>query len=102
MSVARKTHQRILSELLARPGKLYTRGVQPPYGLLVKAMAGTISYRFLPRADFFEAVPDYPSDLIGPEWLPIAVEDDAATSLFVRPWKDVEASIADELETEPR
>jgi hypothetical protein len=85
------------------PGrKLYMRGVRGQCGLLIKAPAGKVSYQKVTQDELFEAVPDFPRDRVGPEWLLIAVGDDVQTTLFVRPWKDTEGHIAEWPETETR
>jgi hypothetical protein len=48
--------------------------------------------RIVSQEEFFENFPEFPRDRGGPDWFPIAVGDDAGTSLFCYPWdmvKDV-------------
>jgi hypothetical protein len=92
VSLQKEIHEQILMELISPPGKLDTRGVEPPFGMLVRAPAGQVSYRLVSQAELFENVPDFPRDRVGPDWFLVAIGDDAGTSLFVCPWdmvKDV-------------
>ena len=85
MDLIREFHEQILNDLLKLPGKLDTRGVEGPYGLLVKTPARRVSYRVVTQAEFFEKVPDFPRERTGPDWFLVAVGDDIGTSLFCYP-----------------
>jgi hypothetical protein len=89
MSLQREIHEQILKELISPPGKLYTRGVQPRFGMLVRAPGGKPECRIVGQAKLFEEVPGFPRDRTGPDWFLVAIGDDAGTSLFVCPWDTV-------------
>jgi hypothetical protein len=85
-------HEQILLRLISPPGKLYTRGAGPPFGMLVRAPGERAEYRIVSQDELFENVPDFPRDRTGPDWFLVAIGDDTGTSLFVCPWdmvKDV-------------
>ena len=37
MNLQQEIHEQILMRLISPPGKLFTRGASPPYGMLVRA-----------------------------------------------------------------
>ena len=89
MSLTREIHEQFLMDLINPPGKLYTRGAQPPYGMLVKAPGEKPEYRIVSQAELFHEVPDFLRDRVGPDWFLVAIGDDTGTSLFVVPWEMV-------------
>ena len=80
MKRQREIHQQILTDLLKRPVRLVNGGVEGPYGMLVRAPAGQVSYRLVSQQESFENVPDFPRERTGPDWFLVAVGDDAGTS----------------------
>jgi len=60
-------HEQILMSLIRPPGKLYTRGVESPFGMLDRAPGGHVSCRILSQQEFFENVPDFPRERTGPD-----------------------------------
>ena len=89
MDLTREIHEQILMRLITPPGKLYTRGVEPPFGMLVRAPGERADYRVVSQDELFENVPDFPRDRVGPDWFLVAIGDDAGTSLFTVPWEMV-------------
>ena len=85
MNLTQEIHEQILMRLIRPPGKLYTRGVEPPFGMLVKAPGERAEYRIVSQDELFENVPDFPRDRTGPEWFLAAIGDDTGTSLFIVP-----------------
>jgi hypothetical protein len=45
MDLSREIHEQILMRLISPPSKLYTRGVEPPFGMLVLAPGERAEYR---------------------------------------------------------
>jgi len=66
MSLAREIHEQILMDLISPPGKRRTRGVGPPFGMLVRAPGARPEYRIVSQDERFEEVPDFPQDRVGP------------------------------------
>jgi hypothetical protein len=89
MSLQREIHQQILMNLITPPGKLDTRGVKPPYGMLVRAPGERTEYRIVGQDELFEEIPDFPRDRTGLDWFLVAIGDDTGTGLFVVPWEKV-------------
>jgi len=92
VSLQKEIHEQILIELVSPPGRLYTRGVEPPFGMLVKAPGEKPEFRIVSQDELFEGVADFPQDRVGPHWFLVAIGDDTRRSLFVCPWdiiKDV-------------
>ena len=89
MNLQQEIHEQILMRLFRPPGKLYTRGVEPTFGVLVRAPGERAEYRIVSQDELFENVPDFPSDRTGPVWFLVAIGDDTGTNLFVVPWEMV-------------
>jgi hypothetical protein len=89
MRMQRYINEHILMRLISPPGKLYTRGVEPPFGMLVRAPGERAEYRIVSQDELFEDVPDFPRDRVGPDWFLVAIGDDTGTSLFTVPWEMV-------------
>jgi hypothetical protein len=93
MSLKKEIHEQILMDLITPPHKLYTRGAQPPYGILVKAPGERPEYAIVSQDELFENVPDFPRDRTGPDWFLVAIGDDTGTSLFIVPREMVQGVV---------
>ena len=93
MDLLAEIYQQIIKDMIAPPKKLKTRGARPPYGMLVKAPGDQRLYRIVSPDELFENVRDFPRRRAGPDWLLIAVGDDAGTSAFTYPWDMVKDAI---------
>ena len=89
MSLQKEIHEQILMELISPPGTLYARGVEPPFGMLVRAPGEKPEFRIVSQDELFEEISDFPRDRTGPDWFLVAIGDDTGTSLFVVPWEKV-------------